>query len=258
MINFFRKKRKNLADDNPPTSRAGKAVKYASYAIGEIVLVVIGILIALQINNWNQSRLQHKDELYILEQFLVALNNDVHQLEDIILSTTSRRKKVDTIIKILESPSNKQLMQFIQLQSALTTDNYFKASQGTFQEAISLGKLKLIRNNSLREQIYNYYDNISDDKSNDFSSYKLTNEFILPILVEEIGSTKQVAELYLEANNNLLPDLDLMKLAKNKKYYQAIIYSKEDIYQLHDWIHYKKMALNLIHNIEVELELLKI
>jgi hypothetical protein len=48
MINFFRKIRKKLADDNKP-------LKYMRYAIGEIVLVVIGILIALQINNWNEQ-----------------------------------------------------------------------------------------------------------------------------------------------------------------------------------------------------------
>jgi hypothetical protein len=53
MINFFRRIRKNLADDNPTSARASagmKTVKYLSYAIGEILLVVVGILIALQIN----------------------------------------------------------------------------------------------------------------------------------------------------------------------------------------------------------------
>jgi len=49
MINFFRRIRKKMADDNKP-------LKYARYAIGEIVLVVIGILIALQINTWNEDR----------------------------------------------------------------------------------------------------------------------------------------------------------------------------------------------------------
>ncbi len=61
MINFFRKIRKKMADDNKP-------MKYMRYAIGEIVLVVIGILIALSINNWNENRkTKLKSQVYINE-----------------------------------------------------------------------------------------------------------------------------------------------------------------------------------------------
>ena len=51
MIPFFRKIRKQFADDNKP-------LKYMRYAIGEIILVVIGILIALSINNWNENQIR--------------------------------------------------------------------------------------------------------------------------------------------------------------------------------------------------------
>ncbi len=63
MINFFRKKRKKMADDN-------KALKYTRYAIGEIVLVVIGILIALSINNWNEHRKIKNEEQVLISQLL--------------------------------------------------------------------------------------------------------------------------------------------------------------------------------------------
>jgi len=55
MIKLFRNIRKNLLNE-------GKTASYLKYAIGEIVLVVIGILIALQINNWNQRRLDRIEE----------------------------------------------------------------------------------------------------------------------------------------------------------------------------------------------------
>ena len=61
MINFFRKIRKKMADDNKP-------LKYMRYAIGEILLVVIGILIALQINNWNQNRITSARESLLLKE----------------------------------------------------------------------------------------------------------------------------------------------------------------------------------------------
>ena len=70
MINFFRRIRKQLADDNKP-------LKYMRYAIGEIALVVIGILIALSINNWNEGRKSRKIELKILQELYVVLKGGV-------------------------------------------------------------------------------------------------------------------------------------------------------------------------------------
>ncbi|NNL39605.1 MAG: hypothetical protein HKO75_07060, partial [Flavobacteriaceae bacterium] len=54
MIKFFRNIRYRLMNENPTSAKA-RAGRYLKYAIGEIILVVIGILIALQINNWNES-----------------------------------------------------------------------------------------------------------------------------------------------------------------------------------------------------------
>lgn len=69
MIQFFRKIRQRLMTENPPDqgSRAGKVSRYLGYALGEIVLVVIGILIALQINNWNEHRKDLQKEQLILQ-----------------------------------------------------------------------------------------------------------------------------------------------------------------------------------------------
>jgi len=66
MLPFFRKIRYRLAQDN-------KFLQYSRYAIGEIVLVVIGILIALQINNWNERR----KEKTLEKEYLAKLRNEV-------------------------------------------------------------------------------------------------------------------------------------------------------------------------------------
>ncbi len=63
MINFFRQIRQNLLNE-------GKTSRYLKYAIGEIILVVIGILIALQINNWNEQRKKSNQEIVLMEQLL--------------------------------------------------------------------------------------------------------------------------------------------------------------------------------------------
>jgi len=74
MIPFFRKIRKTLADDNKP-------IKYLRYAIGEIVLVVIGILIALQINNWNEQQKEHLKETKMLSEIKSNLETNIINLE---------------------------------------------------------------------------------------------------------------------------------------------------------------------------------
>jgi len=70
MIKFFRNIRQTLLSE-------GKTTNYLKYAIGEIVLVVIGILIALQINNWNEdSKLSHQERVY-LQRLLLENQQDI-------------------------------------------------------------------------------------------------------------------------------------------------------------------------------------
>ena len=83
MINFFRKVRKQLADDNKP-------LKYMRYAIGEIVLVVVGILIALSINNWNEDRKLETVEINILKGIRQNILMDTIDLNHVATSDLSR------------------------------------------------------------------------------------------------------------------------------------------------------------------------
>jgi len=75
MIKFFRRIRQRLLSENLPTGQAGKFSKYLIYAIGEIVLVVIGILIALGINNWNQGRQNKKLTNLYINNFIIEIFN---------------------------------------------------------------------------------------------------------------------------------------------------------------------------------------
>jgi hypothetical protein len=74
MINFFRKIRQQLLNEN-------KFSKYLLYAIGEIVLVVIGILIALSINNQNELRKRDLLETFVLKEFKKNLTDDIYDMD---------------------------------------------------------------------------------------------------------------------------------------------------------------------------------
>ncbi len=90
MIPFFRKIRKQFADDNKP-------IKYLRYAFGEIILVVIGILIALQINNWNQERIQVKELDGLKKSISSAIQSDITYLKLIRTGRKNIGLKADSI-----------------------------------------------------------------------------------------------------------------------------------------------------------------
>ena len=137
MINFFRKTRKNLADTNPSAGRAGKPMKYMRYAIGEIVLVVIGILIALSINNWNQNAANKLKVVSILEQIERELLDDVQTAHKLNL----RWLKQDSLyhIAISDSASIEMYRESFDLR-ALT---YY-----TEQNTIQMNGFELLKQNA--------------------------------------------------------------------------------------------------------------
>ena len=104
MIKFFRNIRQTLIMEN-------KTSKYLKYAIGEIVLVVVGILIALQINNWNEQRKEDKMGL----QFLKGIQSDLEK--DIILidSVLKVNKQCFSLISSIDSVFHKK--KFMNLKS---------------------------------------------------------------------------------------------------------------------------------------------
>ncbi|MGB5384342.1 MAG: DUF6090 family protein, partial [Lutimonas sp.] len=97
MINFHRKTRKKLANEN-------RFVKYWRYAIGEIVLVVIGILIALQINNWNTKRLENRQEQKILKILHDEFTYNAIELQRNIDKSTLTKSKIDSLLFFIDHP----------------------------------------------------------------------------------------------------------------------------------------------------------
>jgi hypothetical protein len=94
MTNFFRRIRKKLADDNKP-------IQYIRYAIGEIVLVVVGILIALQINNWNEWRKERIIEKSILLELENNLERNIALIDIAAAEMIEIKKSTGTLIEII-------------------------------------------------------------------------------------------------------------------------------------------------------------
>jgi len=143
MIKFFRKIRYDLMEKN-------KTGKYFKYAIGEIVLVVIGILIALQINNWNIERTDKIREEKHLTNIVHDLKKDITRLDFLI---EFRKKRLIGDQKIIEHinglPINNLTELTINVSNSMMEEN-FLPNNITFSELSNSGNLNLISNDSIK------------------------------------------------------------------------------------------------------------
>lgn len=153
MIKFFRKIRQNLLSE-------GKTGKYFKYAIGEIVLVMIGILLALQVNNWNQ-RLKNEElsKLYYSD-FISEVSSDISTLNSRIVWNEKIMQNVSSIITTLATKnelSESELALFYEQSGSLTRESYFIPETSTFRQLESNGNGNLIKDKELRDNLYQYY-----------------------------------------------------------------------------------------------------
>lgn len=158
MIKFFRHIRKQLLTKNPPAGRAGKFNKYLLYAIGEIVLVVIGILIALSINNWNNTL----QEGAILDGYLNNIKKnidfDLVNIREIIDNRVSISKNCQKILELSQSNmiTDEELLPLLTTRQNIFIEFYFQPDQSGFEALKNSGYLGRLKGTELENKLYQY------------------------------------------------------------------------------------------------------
>ncbi|WP_133085488.1 DUF6090 family protein [Winogradskyella aurantia] len=143
----------------------GKTGKYFKYAIGEIILVVIGILIALQINNWNQNRLDRHIERDTLINLRLDLHSAMAQLDNKIMQNNLYRFYDSTAMELIHSKTEVPNDSITKLLLAHIFTPTFDPELGTLNEILNTGKMEIIQNKSLRKHISSwnrYMDELSE------------------------------------------------------------------------------------------------
>ncbi len=187
MIKFFRKIRQKLLKEN-------KIGSYLKYAIGEIILVVIGILIALSINTWNSGRQEKLEELNILK----ALKADFLQSKVNVESTNINQTRVvnynSNLLKVLienDQTLNPDTLGKYLYRGALS---YWKVkpTNGTYDALISSGKTGLLKNPKLNRLLAEYAAELKYGFEDEQESMDLTTRLVeissvyAPILGHEL------------------------------------------------------------------------
>ena len=194
MITLFRRIRQKLIG-------SGSVTKYILYAVGEILLIVIGILIALQVNNWNEERKKTNRE----NQLLAQLTEDV----DLLL------EELDMDIGFLKQniALTDTLLFYRTLNPHQNWEYYFKAAPwgnpkvyppiATYENLKSIG-LEVISDPDLRNRITDLYDR-KLERSTEWENMVYTYQFRIETLMEQSFDFKQDSEVFFDSDDRMSP-----------------------------------------------------
>ena len=221
--------------------------KYLLFSFGEIMLVMIGILLALQVDTLVKNRANDLEEKRILTNLLEQdLKNDIEQLTHLI-------HRADSLTQTIMGTLTGQRIDFILKIEAIIDDFSFQANDGIFNEATSSGTMSLIKSDYLRGQIFKYYLEIENNKFlSEQSAFKYNHEFTSLQIYEKVLAT---SDNFARYNIELpLPDLNLEKLIRDQKFMGSFLNRMTLLRsQIESWERLKKTSEELSKRIQDEL-----
>ncbi len=232
MIKFFRHIRKDLMEKN-------KTGKYLKYAIGEIVLVMIGILLALQVNNWNNDRIQKKKEADYIEHIHKEFLMNKAQLD----SANSYHSRVYTnankILDLLPIDPNAINKDSLSFYITETFHNWtFNPQQSTINSLTNTSSFDIISNLELRELLQNWDELVKDYNEEEIISKAYSFNDYFPYLRKHISFKNVVNSDNIFYN----PNIDVAFL-NDLEFENAIAFRRELIKDIIDPAHENELKL---------------
>jgi len=173
VINFFRRIRKQLLAEN-------KTGKYLKYAIGEILLVMIGILLALQVNNWNESEKQKNFANKILNAITISIKNNIVYYEFVIDYNEDGNQSAEIILNHLDKNLSYHDSLDVHFSKAIQYSTPIIRNAG--YESLKSYGLSIIENDSILDALEVYNDGFIETLVLR-QEYYFSNT-VLPILTE--------------------------------------------------------------------------
>jgi hypothetical protein len=238
MIKLFRKIRYDLIEKKASDGRLGNTRKYLKYAIGEIVLVVIGILIALQLNNYNETLSQNNLEQKALHNLKLDFNYNKSELNKAIREL---KKSTNTSFSILNQTGNKYEEPFQidnLLDHTLAIPQYFPQN-GFLMDLINSGKLGIINNDKLRNRLSSWLPSLKHLKDREDKLTENT-QVIMQFMsangnwlnIDELATNEEIKILkfpksgFVIDNNDLLQHLEFENMIENQVVSQSQLLAK--------------------------------
>ena len=160
MLFFLRQIRRKLMSEN-------KIGTYLLYAIGEIILVVVGILIAVQIDHWSDNKQQREKERAYLEDIKRSLEEDVEKADRVLTFNQMKEMSLDSILIKMQGPNYQQMFYSILKHIEPTFEfDLLILKRVAFDNMVAAESISLISDRTLREILSEYYtfENITQER----------------------------------------------------------------------------------------------
>ncbi len=227
--------------------KTGKTGKYFKYAIGEIVLVMVGILLALQVNNWNESKKTKHTEVFVLQEILNNLKEDAIILNDIINQREKTKVSVTKMLAYLQEDTIDKDTLEKDLVNYMTFERYFPINNA--YEILKSKGLQL-SNDLLTSRISRYYD--YEQKKINRSILDVENA-ILNVLENPSGIIRYVESIELNKTVSIINSND--PNLKDDLSRNLVAFKHNNIGTLDKLVVFYKINESLRNDIKIELKL---
>ncbi len=214
MLTFLRKIRKSLIE-------SGSARKYILYAIGEIALVVIGILIALQINTWNENRKIRIAEKQALINLKEEFQKNHKDLLDHIEWKSGIQEEWKVFLDTLTNPNLPKEQRF--KKRPIASFVYYNISNSVLNSLLNTGNIDNIQNDSLKYLLVTWEDDIKDYSQFQEMHAKFVSDQLFPFERDLLPNENNYRYGYDFTFPSAKKNLELFEVAYNIPAYQHIL-----------------------------------
>lgn len=181
--------------------------KYFLYIIGEIILVVLGILIALEINNQNKVKENNKKEILYLQSFQEDLRKDIGSIKGQLEMKEylfSELEEVFYDFPDLQNRSEKELLEISNSLALIAGQNIFVCNCSTFDAIQNSSDIQVIKDFTLVQLLFNYYTHLNLVVTHDELSNQYIRNTVEPYVIKKLEMRKidYIAEWYKDDNRN--------------------------------------------------------